>query len=130
MDVNACIETSIATLDIKDDILYLILKKDANVDLETVIETVEVRMEMQGGKKMLILVDNREVWQVTKEAQVYSSSNEVGELSIAMALLSGASLPVMLISNFFMRFNKLHSPTKIFRDEEKAIEWLNQFKEE
>ena len=124
------IETTIATFEIKDDILYLILKKDANVDLENVIEAVEARKEIQKGKKMLVLVDNRDVWQVTKEANVYSSSKEVGELSIAMALLSGASLPVMLISNFFMRFNKLHSPTKIFRDEDKAIEWLNQFKEE
>jgi len=129
MNTSTIIETLIATLEIKDDILYLILKKDANVDLEGVVETVDARKVIQQGKPMLVLVDNRKVWQVTKEAQAYSYSKEVGELSLAMAILSGVSLPVMLISNFFMRFNKNHSPTRIFSDEDKAIEWLNQFKE-
>lgn len=122
------IETSIATLEIKDEILFLILKDDANVELDSVVETVEARKVIQQNEKKLVLVDNRTVWQVTKEAQVYSSSKEVGDLSLAMAILSGSSLPVMLISNFFMKFNVAHCPTKIFRDEDKALAWLNQFK--
>lgn len=77
---------------------------------------------------MLVLVDNRKIWQISEAANKYSVSKEVGDLSIAMALLSGSSLPTRLISNFFIKFNKLHCPTRMFKSEEKARKWLLSFK--
>ncbi len=101
---------------------------DANVDIDNVKEAVSARRKLQEGRRMLVLVDNRKVWQVTKDAQAYSASKEVGELSRAMAILSGSSLPARLIANFFIRFNKVHSPTKMFKSERSAIKWLESYK--
>ena len=122
------IETSIAFLEIKNDMLHAVFKQDADVTLESAMETVAARKEIQQGKKMLVLIDNRNVWQVTKDANTYSASKEVGEMSKAMAILSGTSVPVMLITNFFIKFNKLHSPTKMFKSKKKALSWLETFR--
>jgi hypothetical protein len=122
------IETSTIVLEIKEDIIYIIIKENADIDSQAIIEAVEARKKLQENKPFLAFVDNREMWQLTKEANDYSVSKEVGELSIAMAVLSDSSLPRRLIANFFIRINKSHCPTKLFNSEEKAIEWLNTFK--
>lgn len=122
------IETSTVSMEIKNDVIYIVVKEDADLDLKAIVEAVEARKKMQGGKKMLALVDNRKIWQISEEANKYSSSKEVGELSIVMALLSGSSLPNRLIGNFFIKFNKLYCPTKMFKSEEKALKWLKSFK--
>lgn len=122
------IETSTIILEIKENIIYIIIKKDADIDLEAIIESVEARKKLQGGKPFLALVDNREMWQLTKEANDYSVSKEVGELSIAMAVLSDSTLPRRLIANFFIKFNKQHCPTKIFNSKKSALKWLEMYR--
>lgn len=129
MATDKKIETSTIIFEIKDDIIYIIIKADVDMDLDAIKEAVEARIKIQDNKKMLTLVDNRGIWQITKEANEYSSSKEVAELSIATAVLSDSSLPKRLMANFFIKFNKLHCPTKLFSSEEKAIEWLNTFKD-
>ncbi|MBL4593591.1 MAG: hypothetical protein JKX68_07230, partial [Flavobacteriales bacterium] len=49
---------------------------------------------------------------------------EVVDMSIAMAILAGTSLPATIIGNFFIKFNKPAVPTKLFKSEEKALAWL------
>jgi len=122
------IETSTLTLEIKGDILYMGVKDDADLDLDAIMEAVEARKKIQNGTKMLALVDNRKTWQISKEANEYSLQKEVGDLSIAMAILSGSSLPTRLIGNFFIKFNKLHCPTKMFSSEDKALAWLEMYR--
>ena len=123
------IETSTLTLEIKGDILFMVVKDDADLDLDAIVESVKARKKIQNGKKMLALVDNRKTWQISKEANEYSVKKEVGELSIAMAILSGSTLPTRLIGNFFIKFNKLHCPTKMFSNEDKALAWLESFRD-
>lgn len=47
------IETSTVIMEIRDDILYIIVKEDADLDLDAVVEAVEKRKELQAGKKCL-----------------------------------------------------------------------------
>jgi hypothetical protein len=128
MEITKRIETSIVILEIKEDIIYITVKKDASIDIADIIESVEARKKLQGNKPFLALVDNRNMWQLTKQASDYSASKEVGELSIAMAVLSDSSLPKRLMANFFIRINKSYCPSKLFSSEEKALEWLNTFR--
>lgn len=121
------IETTSALLELRSDYLYIAFKEDAVVELEHVIENKKVRERIQRGKKMLVLGDIRKVWSVTKEAQGYLSSKEVTDLNIAMAILT-KSLTTVLLANFFITFNKPAVPTKLFKNEEKAIKWLRSFK--
>jgi len=121
-------ETSIAHFYIEDDILFMRSKKDADINLETTIESIEARKKLQGDKKMLMLVDTRGVWQITSESRAYSTRKEVEDLTIAMALLPGSNITTILVANFFIKFNKPSVPTKLFKSEKKAIKWLNSFK--
>lgn len=38
-----------------------------------------------------------------------------------------SDLPQKIVSNFFLKFDKPARPTKIFTNEEEALEWLKQF---
>ncbi len=128
MSVSKKIETSTATFYVENDILFMRAKEDADFTLEASIEGIEVRKKLQQNKKMLVLIDTRNVFQVSKEAREYGASKEVSDLSTAMAILAGTSLATTLIGNFFINFNKPFSPTKMFKKEENAIKWLNSFR--
>ena len=79
---------------------------------------------LQNNQKMKILVDSRGLFNITKEARDYAAEDRHAELSIAMALVSD-SLPTKLMMNFFIKFNRPKTPTKMFTDVDKALEWLN-----
>jgi hypothetical protein len=128
MATSQKIETSMTFLEIRGDVLYIKIKEDADLDIEAIKESVAARIKLQQGKKMLALVDAKNLWQLSKEANTYSASKEVGELSVAMAILPGASLGIRMIANFFIKINKNHCPAKIFKSEEKALKWLDTFK--
>jgi len=120
-------ETNEAELFIEDDILFMRAKQDADFDLEATIELVGVRKEIKSDKKMKVLLDTRKMFHISKESREYGAKKEVSGLSSAMAILAGKSLAAILVGNFFIRFNKPVTPTKIFKREEKALEWLATF---
>jgi len=121
------IETETTILELRDGYLYIAFKKDAEVELEHVIANKEAREKIQQGKKMLVLGDIRKMWHISKAAQDYLASKEVTNLNIAMAILT-SSLMTVLLANFFIKFKKPATPTKMFKNEEKAIKWLLSFK--
>mgnify|MGYP005992613613 CR=1 FL=1 len=122
------VETSAAEYFIEDSILYMRAKKDANFTLEVTMEGIEARKKLQNGRKFPVLIDMRLAFGVSVEAREYSARDETTELYLAMAILSGKSLPARMMGNFFIKFNKPNIPLKLFSSEGKAIEWLKSFK--
>jgi len=122
-------DTAIAELFVENDILFMRAKQDADFDLAATIELVSVRKELKSDKKMKVLMDTRNMFQVSKESREYGAKKEVSGLSSAMAILAGKSLTATLIGNFFIRYNKPAVPTKMFKKEENALKWLNSFNE-
>jgi len=63
---------------------------------------------------------------MSKEARTYLASDIIKQTFKASAIL--VHNPVMrLLGNIYMTVGKPVIPTKIFKDKEKAIEWLKQF---
>lgn len=120
------IETETAILELREGYLYIAFKEDVIVELEHVIANKEAREKIQQGKKMLVLGDIRKMWHISKAAQDYLASKEVTNLNIAMAILT-SSLMTVLLANFFIKFKKPATPTKMFNNEEKAVKWLLSF---
>lgn len=61
-----------------------------------------------------------------KEVRDYLASNdEIIEKSNASAILTGSNL-TKIMGNIFMKFSRPQYPTKLFTDEEKALEWLKK----
>lgn len=127
MGINKQIETSIAYLLIEDDILFIKLKQDADLDKENVLEMIEARNLIQDGVPYLVLADVRKIWQANNEARKTAASEPMRKLNKAMAILTG-SLASKMLANFFIQFNKPKTPTRMFTSEEKAIEWLKNYK--
>ena len=118
------IETSIGNHFIQDDVLYIVFKEGADVCIDCMKESKKARLLLQNNQKMKILVDSRGLFNITKEARDYAAEDRHADLSIAMALVSD-SLPTKLMMNFFIKFNRPKTPTKMFTDVDKALEWLN-----
>ncbi|MDT8412810.1 MAG: hypothetical protein RQ875_10130 [Vicingaceae bacterium] len=122
------IETETAVLELRNNYLFIVFKEDSVVELEHVVANKEAREKLQQGKKMLVLGDIRKIWHISKEAQDYLASKEVTDLNIAMAILTN-SMTTVLLANFFIKFKKPATPTRMFKNEKKAIKWLLSFKQ-
>ena len=71
-----------------------------------------------------ILVDMRRSGGATREARTYLGG-PTGKYA-ALALLVG-SAATQMIANFFIALNHPKIPTRIFTDEEKALQWLRGY---
>lgn len=123
MTKNNEIETSTSIIYFKDEILYIEFKEDCTVRLSDIDEIINVREEIQKDKKVLVLVDIRNLWQADKDAREKASAPAMIDFNIALAILSN-SLPTRILGNFYMKFNQPNVPTKMFNSEEEALEWL------
>ena len=112
---------------ITDGIMHITVRPDVFVELHMVQEVVAFQREVQQGKANLVILDVSKAAGVSKEANEYASGKEVEGLQIAMAILI-SSLPIRLLANFFIKFNKPPAPTKLFNSTESAIAWLNTFR--
>ena len=121
------VETKTANIYIKDNIVYLIYKEQADIGISEIEENISVKTNIQEGKKMKTLVDVTKVWHYSDEARKIVSSERFKSITIAMAVVVGYSLPIKMVANFFMKINKPLTPTKLFSNREKAKEWSDNF---
>ncbi len=117
-------ESTTSTYQLEDGILYMRVKEGADITLEAAIEGAAVRKQMQQGEKVLLLVDLRKVGQVHRDARAYAAKKEIDEMNKAMGMVTGKSLAARIIGNFYIKFNKPNTPTKLFKTEERALTWL------
>lgn len=124
------IETRTAKLWLGENgIIYQKILPQAKITFEDVKENIEISKKLGGknrSKKLLFLTDGRQVKSIDRKARHYSSSNEVMEYTLALAVIIGSALSRM-IGNLFIGINKPSYPLKLFTSEDKAIEWLKGF---
>lgn len=75
------------------------------------------------GENAYGLVDVAAVKKVTKEFRDYCATAEAAAYTKAVAILVGSGFS-RIAGNLYLNFNKPKNPTKLFTNEEKAIEWL------
>lgn len=117
--------TETITLD-ESGIVRCIVHKDAYMELEDAIENVKAVETLTNGKPIPVYVDIRLSKGSSKEARAYLASFEVADVQVACGLLVDSMLS-QLIGNFFLGLNKTKFPVKLFKDEEKAMEWLKTY---
>ncbi|MFT5777812.1 MAG: putative regulator of amino acid metabolism with ACT domain [Crocinitomicaceae bacterium] len=123
------VESETAKYFIENDILNIVYKDVVIVELSHVMDNLALRLEFQKGKKMLVLADVSGVWDYTVEAQEFITKKPVNDLAIAYAVVTGKSMPIRIMANFFVKFNKSTVPTKLFSTKEKALDWLETLHE-
>lgn len=100
---------------------------DIDIEMEDGIENLAAVKALTEGQPYLVLSDGRVNVRVSPEARAFSASEEASRNRIAEAILIN-SVAARLTANFYIRFNKPSTPTRIFTDEQKALEWLRKFR--
>lgn len=110
-----------------DGIVLVSVKANIEIDIKEVKQVVNALETIFEGKKFPLLIVTGEYTLPTPEARAYIATAESDPYASAEAYVV-KSLSQKLVGNVFLSFNKPARPTRIFNSEEKAVEWLQQFK--
>jgi len=110
----------------EDAIIIATIKIDT-LDIDLVKNFVDLRLEVTGKEHYPLLINMKKTKKIPKEARDFLASEKGGERVIAAALLIDSMLTATL-ANFFLKVNKPVVATKLFTDEEEAIQWLKTIK--
>jgi hypothetical protein len=121
------VETRTAKIFIdENNILQILLYKNAVIDYEDAIDNVLVVKKLTKGESCLKLIDIRYHVKIEAKAQHFIDTKDVQNKTIARAVLINSSV-VKVTFNFFAKFNSNQIPTKFFTIKKEAIEWLKSF---
>jgi hypothetical protein len=109
----------------KDHILRIQYPQNCNVTLE-VMELVHQRRLELSTEPLPVLVYADSVAAAEYDAQLFASRADVAARISAMGIIV-KSIFTRAMSDLFMRYHRPPYPTRIFRDEQPALEWLAQF---
>ena len=122
-------ENEFISLDLNTGVLEVTFKNGARIDLAAAHEMLETRMNLIGQHSYPSILKNISQVTITKEARDFLSSDEGRRGVSALALIVDNAVGTAL-ANFFLKVTvrRPKVPTRIFRDEKKALEWLAHFK--
>jgi len=106
----------------RNGIFYRHVKTDAHIDLKEVKDCEDICLSMNGGKKILTIIDARNFHTLTPEATRYLKDTQ-NKSRIATAVIS-TELSQKITAGFIK--NKV--PVKIFSTENEAVKWLMEFR--
>jgi len=98
------------------------------INLDIAKNAVSSRLLVTAGQNYPVLIKIKSIKDSTKEARDFLASEKGCDGIIAGAVKVDSVLTNML-ATFFIYLNKPLIPTKIFKDETKAMQWLEQFVE-
>lgn len=93
------------------------------------VDAQERLRDMVGKMKIRLLVDMTEITEISRDARDYFANERTASIQRATALLTRSPVS-RVIGNFFMGLNKPISPTRLFTDQHKAIQWLHTFSDD
>lgn len=95
----------------------------ADVNGEDARANLDATARLVAGRRAPALIDLRPVRSQTAEARALFAGPDAARVSAAVALLVGSPLSRVL-GNFYLRFNRPETPTRLFGSEEEAARWL------
>jgi hypothetical protein len=96
------------------------------IDLDIAEKSVSKRVNAMDGKSYPLLIKMKSINNITKEARDFLASPRGCEGVIVAAIQVSSPLENM-IASMFLYLNPPLVPTKIFKDETKAKEWLSHY---
>ncbi|MHB8259726.1 MAG: DUF7793 family protein [Bacteroidia bacterium] len=118
------IELKTASVTLRDDgIMHIHIKEGNEMMLADAIQVVETIGKLGNKQKFPILIDCGEFATVDKEVRVFWASKDANIYTLADAV-AYHSLAHKLLVNFYMNHNKPETLTKVFPNNEDAIDWL------
>lgn len=112
----------------EDGIARTKVKKGSEVKLEHAQENSVVVNSFYVDSKFPLLIDARGIKSMEREARSFFTTNGRQTNTLAFGIIIDSSIS-KVVGNFFMAISKPRVPTRLFLNEEAALEWLQKFKE-
>jgi hypothetical protein len=116
-------EFDYAVLEFSDQILKVTIKEAVELTTEILESILEKAADFAEGQKFCIMSDMRLDVTSTSEARKYAAKNAYMSQHLAYALIANTTA-VILLTNFFIKVNKPAVPSRLFKNEEDALAWL------
>jgi hypothetical protein len=119
------INTRISELqyDEKEFILYIKIKNDVTIDLESIKEHFRATKELTNSENHFALIDACNYFSLEDEALKYAAMEEYTTGRIAAAFYS-KNLASRLTIHFFKLFRRPDYLVELFKNKEDALDWL------
>jgi hypothetical protein len=120
------IENEFAKFWIEDGILYFVYKQGIKMNLEAAKRIVADRLKVQKGVSFPVFCDMKGVKDSDKPGRDYLAK-EGSELVTAVAVMIDSPVTRIML-NFYLNINGPITPTRMFTEKDKALEYLATFK--
>jgi hypothetical protein len=101
------------------------LKGGQTIDRDDIALLKSHNVSLAGNKHYAVMVVSEPLTLITNEGRELSASAEYARLAIAKALVV-ESLGQVIVGSFYIRINKPHINTRIFRTQSEALSWLRE----
>lgn len=110
----------------QENIYMLTFEDDYEVELEDAIEIDKTFIKITNNTKFSVIVDARDKFSsITNDARnFFANDPEIIPIREKIAIVVN-NMPTKILANFFMRFNRPQTPTKVFNNLEEAVKWLS-----
>lgn len=123
------LDTPVAFLSYEDDILFVKMKEGVSLGQTEMEQLLNKAVELTAPNKYFAIIDTTASYDSTPEARNFYAESDFSKYRYADAFIVN-SLPMRLLVNFFISFNKPKIPSKMFNNQEGALVWINSLKEE
>ncbi len=120
------IETKTGTFSmLEKDILFIVMKENAVVDIPESDENYEAPMQLTKGNRYGVLIDANNYVNLTNEAREHSSNPKFQTHVIAQAVII-STLASRLLANFLIQFHKKNknAEMRLFNEYDAALKWV------
>jgi hypothetical protein len=112
---------------IENGIGFQVYKPNLEITIDVARKMVEKRISSFNGISRPVLVDIRNLVSVDSESRRYFATREAGQLIRAGAIYMNSRI-TMWFGNIFLNIDRPITPARLFTDKDKALAWLEQFK--
>lgn len=125
---QAYLENDFVEFWIENGIIMNVYKPNLEkITIDVAKEIVRDRLQVSNGVTMPVMIDLTNAFTIDKASRRYFSMGDAMKYLSASAILVRNEI-TKLGGNIYIRIDKPKIPTKLFTEQDKAIEWLNQFK--
>jgi len=121
------LDTAFAFLSFEDEILTVKMKEGVNIGKAEMESLLIKAVELTVPNKYFAIIDTTVPYDSTPDARDFYAESDYSKYRFADAFIVN-SLPMRLLVNFFIAFNKPTIPSKMFNNEESALNWINSLK--
>lgn len=122
-------DTYLANLCLEEDVLIVKMKPNIDIGESELTELFNLSNELADFKKRFVIIDTRENFNSNADIRTLYSDDNFIKYRYADAFIVN-SLPMRLLVNFYISFNKPKIPTKMFNNPDSAREWIYTLKQE